>query len=114
MSKAKPMHYLLSLSVGPTNMHGYLISDDATSLERTADHMLTTAEGIAKKHGLFSLPVILMTGPLEKATCKMIEKYISGQNEEVANLIKSCTNFHFTMWLMADDSPMNKKLMEIH
>jgi hypothetical protein len=111
-STKKLEHYLVSIALGPADMHGYVMTSERSDTSRVMNRMMDEAEKFADEHRLFLLPMILQTGPLQPETVTKIREFLCTRNAAHAQVLGDATDFHFTIWMMGRDEPFNKTLME--
>jgi hypothetical protein len=104
-------HYLLTISV-PGNhqhMHGYLMCNGSQNIiEGAISRMMDWMEG----RGIRFLPVVLAT--TLTTGVNTVRKIARKQDKSVGPLLSQATNFHFTVWMMPDDHPDDRRLMKLH
>jgi hypothetical protein len=103
-------HYLLTIYVSNRqHMHGHLMCNgNQNTIENAINRMMNWME----ERGISFLPATLATH-LTTGT-NTVRKIARKQNKEVEKLISQATDFHFTVWMMPDDHPDDKKLMKLH
>jgi hypothetical protein len=90
-------------------MHAYMMSNDKGSLPAAVNKLVeVTEEHIQGPYA----PMVLGT-PLTVAGTKAVRKHVA-RNPEAAKLMKEATDFHMTIWGMADKDPDCERLMELH
>jgi hypothetical protein len=102
-------HYLLTLSAGSMNFHGYLMCVDKRHIEDAASRMMKKLED----NRLDYLPMILATR-LNDAGVEAVREIACRQNGEIKRLIAQATDFHFSAWLMRDGDHDDACLMTLH
>lgn len=100
-------HYLLTIStLNDFHMHGYVMSDDMTSVERVGLKMMDELE---KMHAN-ALPMILCT-KLDPDGVELVRRVIP---QEAKDTLKTATDFHMSAWAIPAGHPVNDMLMELH
>jgi hypothetical protein len=103
-------HYLLTIYVSNSqHMHGYLMCDGNQNIIENA---ISRMMGWMEERSIGFLPAILMT-PLTTGT-RTVRKIACKQDKKVGKCISQATDFNFTVWMMPDDHPDDKKLMKLH
>jgi hypothetical protein len=102
-------HYLLTIPGYHQHMHGYLMCNGSQNIiENAISRMMDWME----ERGIGFLPAVLATQLTTGV--KTVRKIASKQDESVGPLLSQATIFHFTVWMMSDDHPDDKRLMKLH
>jgi hypothetical protein len=112
MGKAAPApikHYLISLHLGREVMHGYLMSDDKRSLENAIHQMMDALD----KAGVRPIVPIWLSTELS-TDVETVRNLLRKNSPEVAALLDTARDYHFTAWLMATADPECERLMQLH
>src|SRR5262249_50656513 len=101
--------FLLTITTGRLNYHGYLICDDKRHTEGAASRMMKQMED----NHLAYLPMVLVT-LLNDSDVEAVRKIACRQSDEIKGLIAQATDFHFSAWMMPDGDPDDTQLMNLH
>jgi hypothetical protein len=104
------VHYLLTIATtGGCHVHAYLIAVDPRYVERTAGEMIDEAE----RRGIGVMPMVLFT-ELRDAGRDAVRDMLARLSPDVADLLKSATDFHRSIWVLSNDHPGNEQLLALH
>jgi hypothetical protein len=104
-------HYLLTIPSGHQHVHCYLMcrGHDPKIVEGVLNRMMDWME----ERGLRPFaPCILVT--TLTTSVGAVREIAGKQNKKAKRLMSQATDFHTTAWMMPDDHPDDKQLMQLH
>ena len=105
-------HYLISLPLGPdAYVHTYLMTEDKRDIEPATSKMLDETEKMIGQP--VPLPMVMLTGPLNKKDVAVVHKVVN-REPEVAAVLAEATKYHLSIWLMRKEDPLYASLLELH
>ena len=109
-SKKAVEHFLLSIALDRcAHAHLYLMTDDRRYLDVAADRLLTEAE----KLGCSPLTGLMLATPLT-ADVALVRDIISKRSADAEQLLRTATDFHWTLFVTCADDPADEQLMRMH
>lgn len=105
-------HYLVTIALlvpADWKMHAYVMCPDKQHVLSVVDEMMEEVE----KKSWRPLGVILQTGPLDAEGIAIVRAIVN-EFPESREMLVTATNFHKTAWVMPDDDPRSKPLMDLH
>jgi len=103
-------HYLISVPLLGGYIHGYVMTNDESVLERVTDRLMIEAES----RGLKCWPPIILQTRLTTGW-KLVRRVITKtQGDEPAKHWATAKTFHMTGWFMSESHPDTERLMDLH
>lgn len=101
-------HTLMSVKLGDnSHAHCYLMTDDPAYELKALNVLMDRTDGHR------AMDVVLMT-LLDDSGVKMVREILSEDSEDAARLLAEPTNFHMTIFAMADEHPRADDLKGLH
>jgi hypothetical protein len=111
MSKKRQLqHYLISVPLHGGYIHGYVMTNDKRVLMDVADRLIKEAEG----KGLTVWPPMILQTHLSDGWELVREVATNCCGAEPSKHWDKAKNFHMTGWIMAEDHPDTRRLMDLH
>jgi hypothetical protein len=110
MKRHRLRHYLISIPLPGGYIHGYVMTNDERTLLGVSDRLMKEAED----RGLKCWPPIILQTHLSSGWKIVRDIITKHQGEEPSKHWKTVKDFHLTGWIMAENHPDTKQLMELH